>query len=168
MAPKPLPMRPAPCVDLIPAFQPDTLRAGLGPGAAWSAARETGIGRIAAPAPPRYRQLIFVTLAPLAAIVQSELREKLDSPGLVLSFAGLHGADLATRGRALKQLVDAGVSLAEQALGRGGCKAGARAPRRGAPRERPAAHHAARRRDAARRRTPRPRDRRAHATHPDH
>ena len=60
-----------------------------------------------------YRQLIFVTLAPLAAIVQAELRDKLDSPGLALSFSGLHGADLATRGRALKQLVESGVSLSE-------------------------------------------------------
>ena len=60
-----------------------------------------------------YRQLIFVTLAPLAAIVQSELRDKLDSPNLMLSFSGLHGADLATRGRALKQLVESGVALDE-------------------------------------------------------
>ena len=60
-----------------------------------------------------YRQWIFITLAPLAAIVQSELRDKLDSPSLVLSFATLHGADLATRGRALKQLVDSGVALSE-------------------------------------------------------
>ena len=60
-----------------------------------------------------YRQFIFGTLDPLSKLVSAELRAKLSSPELVISFAGLHGADLATRGRALKQLVDAGVDLTE-------------------------------------------------------
>lgn len=60
-----------------------------------------------------YRQLVFTTLQPWGRLVQTELAEKLDSPQLSLSFAGLHGADLATRGRALKQMVDAGVTLHE-------------------------------------------------------
>ena len=60
-----------------------------------------------------YRRLVFTTLAPWSRLVAAELADKLDSPELTISFAGLHGADLATRGRALKQLVDAGVSLAE-------------------------------------------------------
>ena len=60
-----------------------------------------------------FRQFIFSALQPWAAIVMGELREKLVSPDLLISFAGLHGADLATRGRALKQLVDAGVELPE-------------------------------------------------------
>ena len=60
-----------------------------------------------------YRQFIFGALQPWAAIAMGELREKLSSPELLISFAGLHGADLATRGRALKQLVDAGVDLTE-------------------------------------------------------
>ena len=60
-----------------------------------------------------YRRLVFTTLQPWSRIVEAELRDKLDSPELALSFAGLHGADLATRGRALKQLTESGVSLAE-------------------------------------------------------
>lgn len=60
-----------------------------------------------------YRQLVFTTLMPWARLVQAELRDKLAAPELSLSFAGLHGADLATRGRALKQLVESGVSLTE-------------------------------------------------------
>ena len=60
-----------------------------------------------------YRQLTFTTLQPWGRLVQAELRDKLDSPELSLSFAGLHGADLATRGRALKQLTESGVSLDE-------------------------------------------------------
>ena len=60
-----------------------------------------------------YRRLIFTTVQPWAALVQGELQDKLDSPELRISFAGLHGADLATRGRALKQLTESGVSLAD-------------------------------------------------------
>ena len=60
-----------------------------------------------------YRQLTFTTLQPWGRLVEAELRDKLDSPELALSFAGLHGADLATRGRALKQLTESGVTLAE-------------------------------------------------------
>ena len=60
-----------------------------------------------------YRTFIFTLLSPWARTLEAELRDKLDSPSLSLSFAGLHGADLGTRGRALKQLVDAGVSLSE-------------------------------------------------------
>lgn len=59
-----------------------------------------------------YRQLVFTTLEPWGRIVAEELSRKLDSD-IALSFAALHGADLATRGRALRQLVDAGVPLAE-------------------------------------------------------
>ena len=58
-----------------------------------------------------YRQLVFTTLQPWGRLVQAELRDKLASPELSLSFSGLHGADLATRGRALKQLTESGVSL---------------------------------------------------------
>ena len=60
-----------------------------------------------------YRRLIFTTVQPWAALVQGELQDKLDSPELRISFAGLHGADLATRGRALKQLTESGESLAD-------------------------------------------------------
>ena len=60
-----------------------------------------------------YRQFVFTVLMPWGRLVQEELRDKLASPELTLSFAGLHGADLATRGRALKQLTESGVSLTE-------------------------------------------------------
>ena len=59
-----------------------------------------------------YRQVVFTLLEPWGRVVAEELSAKLDST-ISLSFAGMHGADLSTRGRALKQLVDAGVPLAE-------------------------------------------------------
>ena len=60
-----------------------------------------------------YREVTASTLAPWGRLVEAELRDKLDSPDLALSFKGLHGADLASRGRALKQLVESNVPLAE-------------------------------------------------------
>ena len=60
-----------------------------------------------------YRRLVFTTLAPWSRLVAAELRDKLDSPDLALDSRSLHGADLATRGRALKQLTESGVPLAE-------------------------------------------------------
>ena len=62
-----------------------------------------------------YRQLTLATLEPMGRLVAEELSAKLDT-AITLDFGRLHGSDLATRGRALKQLVEAGVSLAD-ALG---------------------------------------------------
>ena len=60
-----------------------------------------------------YRQFVMATLAPWGRIVAEELADKLDAPGLRLDFGVLQGADLASRGRALKTLADAGVPLAD-------------------------------------------------------
>ena len=59
-----------------------------------------------------YRQLTFTVLEPWGRLVSDELSRKLEMP-IHLDFARLHGADLATRGRALKQLVESGVPLDE-------------------------------------------------------
>ena len=59
-----------------------------------------------------YRQLTFTLLEPWGRLVSDELTRKLEMP-INLDFARLHGADLATRGRALKQLTESGVPLDE-------------------------------------------------------
>ena len=59
-----------------------------------------------------YRQLTFTVLEPWGRIVASELAEKMGRD-IRLDFGRLHGADLATRGRALKQLTESGVMLDE-------------------------------------------------------
>ena len=108
---QPAAMRPDPAaahVQLRRDSAADVLAACGIPPALFDMAKADSAGRREA-----YRQLTFTTLQPWGRLVQAELRAKLDSPDLVLSFAGLHGADLATRGRALKQLVESGVTLAE-------------------------------------------------------
>ncbi|MDD9980192.1 MAG: phage portal protein [Gammaproteobacteria bacterium] len=59
-----------------------------------------------------YRRWTLGTLAPLGRLVALELSRKLDLR-ITIRFDALAGADLATRGRALRQLVDAGVPLDE-------------------------------------------------------
>ena len=56
------------------------------------------------------RRLLHLTIGPMARTVEAEFTMKTGLP-LALDFAALHATDLATRGRALKQLVDAGVTL---------------------------------------------------------
>ena len=60
-----------------------------------------------------YRQFLSSTIQPLAKIVVEELAAKLDTPTLALSFVELRAADIASRARALKAMVDAGMSVAE-------------------------------------------------------
>ena len=60
-----------------------------------------------------YRQFLASTILPLAKMVLEELALKLDIPTLALDFSELRAADIATRARAFKQLVDAGMSPAE-------------------------------------------------------
>ena len=62
-----------------------------------------------------YRQMLHSTLQPLAAVVQGELRDKLDSPDLTISFRRLGAADIASKARSVKQLTEAGLTL-DQAL----------------------------------------------------
>ena len=107
----PATMRPDPAdahVQLRREAAADVLAACGIPPALFDMAKADSAGRREA-----YRQLTFTTLQPWGRLVQAELRDKLESSSLALSFAGLHGADLATRGRALKQLTEAGVALAE-------------------------------------------------------
>lgn len=57
-----------------------------------------------------YRRYERLTLAPLARIVTTELRDKLDAPALQLSLAALRASDFAGVARALKAMIEAGVS----------------------------------------------------------
>ena len=58
-----------------------------------------------------YRQFLSSTIQPLAKMVIEELAAKLDTPTLSLDFTELRAADIASRSRSVKQLVDAGVPL---------------------------------------------------------
>ena len=51
-----------------------------------------------------FRRFLHATIAPVAALVQEELREKLDTPDLVLGFDGLFAADVQGRARAWRSL----------------------------------------------------------------
>ena len=62
-----------------------------------------------------YRQTLQSTLVPLAALVSEELADKLEAPALALSFEELRAADIASRARAYKALVDAQMPPAEAA-----------------------------------------------------
>ena len=56
-----------------------------------------------------WRQFLSGTIAPVARLVASELAEKLDAPGLELTFDDLRASDLTGRARAFGQLRDHGV-----------------------------------------------------------
>ena len=62
-----------------------------------------------------YRQFLASTIQPLARLVVEELAVKLDTPTLALDFTELRAADIASRARAFKQLVDAGMDQAKAA-----------------------------------------------------
>ena len=62
-----------------------------------------------------YRQFLSSTIQPLAKLVVEELAVKLDTPTLALDFTELRAADIASRARAFKQLVDAGMDAAKAA-----------------------------------------------------
>ncbi len=56
-----------------------------------------------------YRRFLHATLAPIARMVQDELRRKLDDPDLGLSFDSLFAGDLSGRARAFQSLVNGGM-----------------------------------------------------------
>ena len=56
-----------------------------------------------------YRQFLSSTILPLAKLVIEELADKLDTPTLALDFSELRAADIASRSRSYKQLIDAGM-----------------------------------------------------------
>ena len=62
-----------------------------------------------------YRQFLASTIQPLAKLVVEELADKLATPTLALGFGELRAADIASRARAFKQLVDAGMDKAKAA-----------------------------------------------------
>ena len=59
------------------------------------------------------RRLLHTTVQPLARMVEPELEEKLDAPGLRLSFDALSAADVTGKARGVMSLVKAGVPLEE-------------------------------------------------------
>ena len=59
-----------------------------------------------------YRQFLSSTILPIAKIIIEELAVKLDTPTLSLDFTELRAADIASRARAYKQMVDAGMAAA--------------------------------------------------------
>ena len=56
-----------------------------------------------------YRRFLHTGLRPLARIMESELRVKLDAPELVLDLSPLAAADVAGRARAVKAMIEAGI-----------------------------------------------------------
>ena len=65
-----------------------------------------------------FRRFLHATIAPAAELVQEELREKLDSPGLILSFDDLFAADVQGRARAWRSLAGNEASLDPQTAAR--------------------------------------------------
>ena len=56
-----------------------------------------------------WRLFLFGSVMPVAAMVQEELREKLDAPGLTLDFSDTRAADIGQRARAFASLVKGGM-----------------------------------------------------------
>ena len=63
-----------------------------------------------------FREFASTTVEALGLLIAEELRHKLDTPGLVLSFDRLHASDMAGRARAAGSLVKAGWSPQEAAM----------------------------------------------------
>ena len=66
-----------------------------------------------------YRQFLHGTILPMSKLALGELREKLDSPMLTLSFDDLMASDIAGRARAFGSLVTGGMDI-ERAAGLSG------------------------------------------------
>ena len=62
-----------------------------------------------------YRQALHVGIRPIVRLMSSELRTKLDAPGLNLDMSELHAADVAGRARSFKGFVEAGMSAEDAA-----------------------------------------------------
>ena len=62
-----------------------------------------------------FRRFLHSTVQPLGALTQTELRAKLDSPDLTLSFESLFAADLAGRARAFQSMVKGGMEVGRAA-----------------------------------------------------
>ena len=66
-----------------------------------------------------FRRFMHASLVPMARMIETECRVKLDSPGLELDLSAIHAADTAGRSRAFKQLVEAGVHPEDAAMNTG-------------------------------------------------
>ena len=62
-----------------------------------------------------YRQFLASTITPISKLVVEELADKLNTPGLTLTFEALKAADIAGRARAYGVLINAGMDPAEAA-----------------------------------------------------
>ena len=62
-----------------------------------------------------WRRLLFSTIAPLGRIVENELRVKLDTPDLRLTWNELRASDLAGRARAFQSMVNGGIEVGKAA-----------------------------------------------------
>ena len=63
-----------------------------------------------------WRQFLHGTIQPVATLVEAELRIKLNSPELSLTFERLFASDLQGRARAFKSMVDGGLSVQDAAI----------------------------------------------------
>ncbi len=60
-----------------------------------------------------WRRFLHGSVAPVARIVQGELRAKLDAPNLALDFTALHASDLTGRARAFRSLAGTDAKIPE-------------------------------------------------------
>ena len=58
-----------------------------------------------------YRQFLFGAVAPMGKMIQEELRRKLDSPNLALTWDELRAADISGRARAFQSMVGGGMEV---------------------------------------------------------
>ena len=66
-----------------------------------------------------FRRFLHGSLRPVARLIETELRAKLDAPEAELDLSDVHAADVAGRSRAFAQLVKAGVHPADAAQNTG-------------------------------------------------
>ena len=66
-----------------------------------------------------WRQALHGLIQPLARVVETELRAKLDSPALSLDFSALSASDISGRARAFQSLVGGGASMQDAAAASG-------------------------------------------------
>ena len=62
-----------------------------------------------------WRRFLHGSVQPVAGLVQTELRLKLDAPGLALSFDRLFASDLSGRARSFQSMVGGGMDVAKAA-----------------------------------------------------
>ena len=62
-----------------------------------------------------WRRALFSVIQPLGRLVETELRLKLDSPDIKLSWAELRASDLQARARSFKNMVEAAMPIEKAA-----------------------------------------------------